>query len=210
MIKLPNIVTIGIINDANNYGKILTTLWVNYLARNLELKFYNETDEIYFKSLINLLNKTDIPWKLNLFFEILRLKKKIRLIEFSTDVLLSDTIEGNFERANLSALKNAIYITNKSLTRPDPILKLILRKMGKRRFIRKVVRDPFAIVLKEGNIITERTIAFLSRRFKKYKIFYQNAINPLRLEKIEIEKISAPFIWVLSKHLSTRLLSIHF
>ena len=196
MRAVSNEITIGIINDGGLLGKKIIILWMNYLARQMTIKFLHDTEEIYFKSLINVLKERTIPWRIYTYFEIVELRKRVAIIELSPDLLLTDNTEGEIERANLKDSKNIVLITKRSLLRPTPMWNLILHIKGKRRFLRKVVKDPTVILMEEDKIITNKMVRFLEKKFKNYKIFkLRNEISS-RIDKINVEDIAQPFIWL--------------
>ncbi|MGQ4891234.1 MAG: hypothetical protein ACP6IP_01980 [Candidatus Njordarchaeia archaeon] len=192
-------VTIGVINDSGLFGKKMMILWLNYLTRQMTVRFLHDTEEIYFRSLINVLKERTVAWRIYAYFDIIELRKRIAMIELNPDLLLTDNTEGEIERANLKDAKNLIIITKRSLLRPTPLWHLILHIKGKRRFLRKVVKDPTVILIEEDKIITNKMMQFLQKRFKNYKIFKMRDNSVSRIDKINIEDFSQPFIWIFNR-----------
>jgi len=196
-----NYLTIGIISDDTFLSRKLITIWVNSLARTYFVRFLEGTEEVYFKSLINILKNRPPPWKMYLFLEIKDLKKRIGIIEIGLNTLTSNTLEGDIERSNLKEVKSIVIVSNKSQLRPEPLYTLILQIKGRRRFLRKIVKDPVAIVLDNEKLITPRVINYLTHRYRNYKIFKIINFKPTRIEKIPVEDLSQPFLWTLQNTL---------
>jgi len=192
-------ISIGVINDAGMMGKNLILLWVNYLTRSFPIRFIQGTDRNYFENLKKILKGEEISTRLYFAMDFFLLRKKILFIEIYPENLFREETRINEDKATLVESHALLYISNYSLTQPSRIFRLILKKKGRRRFLKKMVRDPFAIVINYEGIITPSFLSFLKDRFKKYEIFRVNGLNIEKFLDSNNEIYIKPIIWIFNK-----------
>jgi len=192
-------ISIGVINNSGLTGKLLMLLWVNHLARILPIKFLQGTDEKYFENFKKVLKGKEITSRMYFIIDILALKKRLLVIEILPENLFKEESEINEDKVSLVESRALLYISNRSLTQPNRIIRLVLKKKGKRRILKKVVKDPFAIVVNHDSIITPKFLSFLRNRFKNYEIFRIQNPSPDALLSLDNETYIKPILWIFNK-----------